>query len=59
MKTRIKNLITTILGLLMMLGSCFLIYEQYPEKYIYIGFGLGLLLVFSKDTLIKKLLGKI
>ena len=59
MKKRLKNLITTIMGLVMMAGSCYLIYAQYPEKYIYIGFGIGIALVFAKDDLIKKLIGKI
>ena len=59
MKARIKNLITTIIGLMLMTFSGYLIFAEYPTTYIYISFGFGLLLIFAKDDLIKKLLNKI
>jgi len=59
MKTRLKNLITTIIGILLMTGSGYLIYAEYPKEYIFISFGFGLLLLFAKDDLIKKIISKI
>ena len=58
MKNRLKNWITSIIGILLMVFSSYLIYSQYPEKYIYISFGFGLALLFAKDDLIKKLISK-
>ena len=59
MKERLKNWLTSIIGIMLMLFAAFLIYEQYPEKYIYISFGMGLASLFAKDDLIKKLLAKV
>ena len=58
MKERLKNWLTSIIGIMLMLFAAYLIYAQYPEKYIYISFGFGLALLFAKDDLIKKVLSK-
>lgn len=54
MKTRIKNIYTTIIGFIILaIGIYFMIDNGDNWQRYSIAFGVGLLFVFSKDTLIK------
>ena len=59
MKIRLKNWITTIIGLLLLLFAVLLIWSKYEAVYIIITFAFGLGLIYAKDDLIKKLIGKL
>jgi hypothetical protein len=59
MKTRLKNYITTVIGMLFIIFAGYLIYAKYDTMYILLSGAFGVGLVFAKDTLIKKLMGKL
>ena len=54
MKTRFKNLYTTIIGFVAMALGVYFMFDNGDnwQRYSF-AFGIGLILVFSKDTLIK------
>jgi hypothetical protein len=53
MKTRLKNWITSVIGVLLMILSGYFMYAKYEILYIGVSMGIGILLLFAKDTLIK------
>jgi CBS-domain-containing membrane protein len=53
MKTRLKNWITSVIGILLMILSGYFMYAKYEILYIGVSMGIGTLLLFAKDTLIK------
>lgn len=59
MKKRLKNWITTIMGLLFMVLAGYMIWLEKDTLEVIIAFTFGIALVFSKDTLIKKLISKL
>ena len=59
MKARLKNYITTIIGILFMILSGFMFWFEKETTAAVIVFGIGLAGLFAKDDLIKAIISKL